>query len=1078
MKVINSLKAVMVLFLLSLSFSAYSQQVLTGIVRDADGPMVGVTVSIQNENNRMLLGAATDLNGEYYLTIPGNIKGLTIVYSFIGYKTVKVVYKGQKVQNVNLQLDISQLDEVVISAQRIQTDDNGIPIKDVGVARQKIDMDEMKEMQVTSVEDALQGRLANVDIIASSGDPGSKMAIRIRGTSSLNANNEPLIVVDGIPYDTDISEDFDFQTANEEDYGALVNIAPSDIESIEVLKDAAATAIWGSKGANGVLVITTKRGSRGKTRFSISQKVDYKQEPKTIPMLNGEQYITMIQDAMWNRLHDIGFSWGEMEKLKSYPEINYDPQFKYFKEYSQDTDWLDLVKSDVVSSETNFSMSGGGDRALYRFSLGYLTESGTTKGTGFKRLSSRLNIDYRFSDRLRVAAGFSYTRGARDNNWTNPRSHAKIKMPNMSPWLLDDDGNPTNEYFIPTATSSYKPFQGTWSGSFNPVAMVNDSYNNTVSNDVRVTFNLKYQLLPGLSYDGNVGFDITSSKNKKFLPQSATGVNATHADFNRGEDLMSDHIAINVFNKLIYNKSFGAHKIIATVHSQISHSANSNHSSAVSGLGSDHMIDPSSGGKITTLGSGSSKSRTVAFLGNVHYNLMEKYLVNVGFRYEGNSKMGADSRWGGFPSVTAAWRLNKESFLVDQEWIDELKLRYSWGRNGNSPSGSYAYVGTFSPTGEYLGSSAVAPDNIQLNNLKWEKGTQHNMGIDFTAWKNKVDLKLEYYIKRSDDLLQTDVSIPSSTGFSTVKFFNSGSMENKGWEIMLSLNNIVEVNDFKLSFNMNVARNRNRVLKLPVNKSYWNYNSVSNGAYAQNVVEGDPLGSFYGYKYLGVYQSDAETIARDAEGRQIMGMDGKPVYMTINNVQVRPGDAHYADLNNDGVIDEYDITYLGNSMPIITAGFGLNLRWRDLRLRTFFQSRFGQSVINKTRMNSESMYNANNQSTAVLKRWRHPGDQTDIPRAMWGRSYNYLGSDRFVDDATFLRMKQLTLSYGLPKTVLKKIGFSRTEVYVTAYDLWTITRYKGQNPEVGIPGGIYPLATDNADTPRPIRIALGLSIDF
>ena len=297
MKVIYSLKTVIVLFLLAVSFPAYSQQVLTGIVRDAEGPMIGVTVSIQNENNRMLLGGVTNENGEYYLTIP-NVKGLSVVYSFIGYKTYKVPYKGQKVQNVRLVEDIAELEQVIISAKRIDVNDNGVPIKDLGVARQKIDMDEMKEMQATSIEDALQGRLANVDIIASSGDPGSKMAIRIRGTSSLNANNEPLVVVDGIPYDTEINDDFDFQTANEEDYGALVNIAPSDIESIEVLKDAAATAIWGSRGANGVLVITTKRGTRGKTRFSISQKVDYKQEPKRIPMLNGEQYITMVQDAM------------------------------------------------------------------------------------------------------------------------------------------------------------------------------------------------------------------------------------------------------------------------------------------------------------------------------------------------------------------------------------------------------------------------------------------------------------------------------------------------------------------------------------------------------------------------------------------------------------------------------------------------------------------------------------------------------------------------------------------------------------------------------------------------------------
>lgn len=1080
MKVTNNLKRIIFLVLLLSPFTGFcQQQVLTGIVRDSKETLIGVSVYVQNANKRILMGgAATNENGEYYLTVP-KAEGLTIVYSYIGYKSTMIPYKGQKVLNVTLEEESTDLEEVVVAGKRTPLDDTGVPLKDLGVARQKIEMEEMKEVQATSIEDALQGRLANVDIIASSGDPGSKMAIRIRGTSSLNANNEPLIVVDGIAYDTEINSDFDFQTANEEDYGALVNIAPSDIETIEVLKDAAATAIWGSKGANGVLVITTKRGTRGKTRFSINQKVDYKQEPKTIPMLNGEQYITMVQDAMWNRLHDIGFSWSEMDKLTSYPEINYDPQFKYFKEYSQDTDWLGLIKKDVLSSETNFSMSGGGDRALYRFSLGYLTENGTTVGTGFNRLSSRLNIDYRFSDRLRVAAGFSYTRGERDNNWNNPRAHAKIKMPNMSPYLLDDNGNPTDEYFIPTKTSSYSPFQGTWSGAFNPLAMVNDSYNNTVSNDIRVTFNLQYRLMNGLTYNGDLGFDIGSSKNKKFLPQSATGVSASHADFNRGEDLMSDRLSINVNNKLLYSKTFNEeHKMILTAISQIQQGSSANHSSAVSGLGSANMIDPTSGGKITTLGSGSSMSRTVAFIVNGHYNFREKYMLTAGYRYEGNSKMGLDSRWGGFPSVSFAWRIAKENFLEETEWIDELKFRYSWGQNGNSPTASYAYVGTFSPDGEYLGNGAIAPDKIQLNKLKWELGTQHNLGLDIALLDNLVDLKLEYYNKVTSDLLQSDVTVSSSTGFPTVKFYNSGEMRNRGWEIMLSLNNVVNVNDFKMSFNMNISRNRNTILELPVNKSYWNYGSVANGKYAQNVVEGDPLGSFYGYKYLGVYQSEEQTIAKDVDGRPIYSMAGKPIYTMINNVQVRPGDAHYEDLNHDGVIDEYDITYLGNSMPTITSGFGLNMSWKNLRLRSFFQARFGQSVINQTRMDSESMNNANNQSTAVLKRWRHPGDDTDIPRAMWGRGYNYLGSDRFVDEATFFRMKQLTLSYSLPKRLLKACSLQRVEVYASAYDLFTITKYKGQNPEVGIPGGIYPLAKDNADTPRPVRIALGLTLDF
>lgn len=1087
MKKVNHMQKIMLLILLLLPLSGFSQKILTGTVKDRAGEaLIGASIYAQNSNNRILVGIIANLNGEYYMTLPADTRNIRIVCSFVGYKTQTVYYKDQKTLNFVLEEEAQMMDEVSVVARVKEKGDMGVPTGDMGVARQKIDMEEMSEMQVTSVEDALQGRLGNVDIIAASGDPGSKMSIRIRGTSSLNASNEPLIVLDGIPYETDIADDFDFAAANEDDFGALVNISPNDIESIEVLKDAAATAIWGSKGANGVLVITTKRGTRGKTRFSINQKIDYKVEPKPIPMLDGKQYVTMVQDAMWNRMHDVGFHWSEMERLTKYPEINFDPDYRYFDEYNQNTNWVDEIKKNTFTSETNFSMAGGGERALYRFSVGYLSEGGTTIGTSFKRLSSRLNVDYIFSTKLKVSAGFSFTQGNRDANWKDAngnvkvRGHAMTKMPNMSPYVLDDFGQRTNEYFVPLATDDYTPFQGTWSGwVFNPVAMVNESVNNTVSRDIRVSFNLQYNVIPSLMFRSDIGFDIGAKNNKMFLPQVATGVSASSTYYNRAEKNKSDNLSMNINNKLIYDKAFtDDHRVIFSMMSQIQEQSSSKNYNVTSGIGHENMADPTNPAAIVTMESGNSKNRTVAFIFNGHYNFKERYLVNFLYRYEGNSRMGKDSRWGGFPSATATWRVSNEPFLMAyEEWLSEAQIRYSWGQSGNAPTGSYPYVGTFKTDGEYLGISAVQPSTIQLNNLKWEVVTQHNIGLDMSFLNHKLGVTFDWYNKVSKDVLQKDAKVSSVTGFNTVSYFNSGEIQNYGWEFRFDVRNM-KFGDWNFSGNFNISRNRNKVLSLPVNLDYEKY-SFGNGNYAQNVVEGDPLGSFYGYRYLGVYQNEDETIARDRYGNRIMDMSGNPVYTMINNIQMRPGDARYEDMNHDGVIDKNDIVYLGNSMPIVTYGFGVNVGYKNLKLKSFFQGRVGQSAINRTRINTENMYNANNQSRAVLKRWRKEGDQTDIPRALWQRGYNYLGSDRFVDDATFLRLKQLTLSYTLGKPVLRKLGLTRAEVYLTSYDLWTITKYKGQNPEVGLDGTtIYQLAVDNSDTPRPIRFALGITVDF
>ncbi|MGL5683761.1 MAG: SusC/RagA family TonB-linked outer membrane protein [Marinifilaceae bacterium] len=1080
MKNIFSKISFLIISLMLLSMPTIAQEVIRGIVRDAHGPLIGATVCVINESNRVMYGAVTNLDGEFILKAPTG-KGMTIQCSFIGYTTKKVKYTGQTVLNFTLNEETNALDEVVIRETAVERGNTGVAVKDMGVAREKITMEGMSELQATSVEDALQGRLSNVDIIASSGDPGSKMAIRIRGTSSLSANNEPLIVVDGIPYVTEISDDFDFATADQEDFGALVNISPSDIESIEVLKDAAATAMWGSQGANGVLVITTKKGSRGKTRFNISQKVDFKHEPKNIPMLNGEQYVTLIHDAMWNRMGDVGYHWSEMDRLIKYPEINFDPEFKYYDEYNQNTNWLNEITRNGLSSETDFSMSGGGDRALYRFSVGYLTDQGTTMGTQFTRLNTRLNVDYRFSDRLRVSSQFSFSQGEKNEPWsTNVRSHARVKMPNMSPYLLDDNGNRTEEYFVPVVEPDYTPFQGTWSNVFNPIAMAELSKNNTTNRDIRLAFSLKYDILRSLTFSQDVAFDIGTSKNKKYLPKEVTGVSSAHKDYNRGEDNMTDKVSMNLISKLIYNKQFNErNSLILTGTAHIKEYTSSNHASGVKGLGSSNVSDPSAGGDIVTFGSGKSSSRSVGFFGAAHYKYNNRYMFNVSYRMDGNSKMGKSNRWGGFPSASVAWRFSEEGLFKNLNFLNDSEIRASWGKNGNSPNGSYPYIGTFQANTDYIGDPSVGPATIQLNNLKWEMVTQKNIGMDLLMMNARLSLTFDLYSKVSDDLLQQNVTIPSTTGYSQISYYNSGKMENKGWEFRFNLRDIVKINHFGIDVNFNISQNINKVLKLPVNKRYDSY-TFGNGNYASNVVIGDPLGSFYGYKYLGVYDNVAETVATNRYGDDILDIQGDPVYTSINNLRVRPGDAHYDDINKDGVIDKYDIVYLGNSMPSCIGGFGLDLKYKDLRLKTFFQYRVGQSVINKSRMNSENMYNANNQSTAVLKRWRREGDakNTDIPRALWSRGYNYLGSDRFVERGDFIRLKQVTLSYSLPKHIIQRANISRASLYVTSYDLFTWTNYTGQNPEVGIQGGLYPLAIDNDYTPRPIRIAVGCTVEF
>lgn len=1081
------LKLSIIIILLLLAKDVLSQeQIVTGQVTEMINrkvePMIGVNVNIMNAQNRSIGGVATDIEGYYRLRIPRGEGDITLVFSFIGMETQRIKYTGQKTLDVRMKSSEELLDEVVVSAQMVERNDMGISRKEMVSATQKIEMEDIvSQTPVVSVEEALQGRLGGVDIVMGGGDPGARSSIRIRGTNTLNASSDPLIVIDGIPYSTDISEDFDFSTANNEDLGALINIAPTDIESIEVLKDVAATAIWGTQGANGVLLITTKKGSSGKTNFSFSSKLTSRIEPKTIPMLNSSEYTALMQEAIWNSANYIGMSSPSniyLRLLYDTPEIGFEPDWAYFNEFNQETDWLGEIRRNGLIWDNSFSMGGGGDRATYRLSMGYLTDKGTTIGTGLERLNTSLDINYQFSNKLKFGANVTYSQTDRDNHWASTvRTEAFRKMPNKSPYWIDKiTGERTSQYFSYQTADFEGEFKG--SSNYNPVAMANESFNKSLQGESKLTFRMDYKVAPGLNYSGWASINMRTLKNRKFLPQVVTGVVWTDKYANQSTDGSSDQMDLQTENKLIFIKNWERkHNLVATGVFRTSQSQKSSYTSTTSGNASSGLSDPIVGSTVEGIGSGDTEVRKISGIGLLNYTLMDRYVAQFTLTMEGNSAMGRSNRFGYFPTLGLSWNMQNEPFLANsKEWLDESKIRLSLGQSGRSPGGSSLYLGAFGSLGEYMDMSAVHPIRIQLDKLKWETSTEYNAGMDIGLFTNKLRFTFDYYQKHVSDLLQTDVDIPSSSGYASLKYFNSGELSNIGWEFRTDAV-LYEKDDLRVSAYLNLNRNINKIIEIPSNMKQENY-SFNNGNYATRVEEGLPLGSFFGYRYGGVYQNHESTYARDREGNIMNDVEGNPIIMKNGTATVYPGDAIYEDINHDGVINEYDIVYLGNFMPVVTAGSGISIRYKQLTLNAFFHGRLGQKIINATRIANESMYNKNNQSKAVLRRWRNEGDDTDIPRALYNEGYNFLGSDRFVEDASFVRLKTLSLTYSVPRKFSRGLGFNNMNFFVTGYDLITWTKYTGQDPEVSIPSKANRIAQDNANTPASIRLSCGVNLNF
>lgn len=1042
-------------------------------------PVIGATVTEQDsQDKRIITGVATNLDGGFAIKVSSAANKLVI--SIIGYKSRTLDIGTQRVFNISLDESANDLDEVQIVSRAQSGNGTGLFIdkRDQTTSTVTLNAKDVEELQATTIDQAIQGRLPGVDIVTNSGDPGAGMSIKIRGTATINGNSNPLIVLDGVPFETTVPPDFNFSTADNTQYADLLAIAPSDIKDISILKDAAATAVWGSRAANGVLIINTKRGVKGPPTISYTFKGSATEQPGFVPLLTGDEYSSFIPEMVMNVA-------GLPLNTQTVKEFTYDVSNPYYyNNYGQNTDWVKAVSRVGSTYDNNLSISGGGDKARYFASVGYNSQKGTTIETGLTRLNTRLNLDYIVSDKIRFTTFVSYAHSDTQNPYSsNLRDIAFQKMPNSSIYEYNEYGQLTPNYFSPASN-----VQGQYPGIFNPVAMAYTSSSHTLNDRIIPHFNVNYAISPSLSLTSDVNFDIGNNKNSQFLPQIATGRPFTETTVNQSSVADYDAYAVTTKTNLIYTPNLGdENSFQGLVSVQSSDNKTVTQNEGNSNSASSSLQDPSSPGRITggsgSVSSSTTQTRSVAMLVNGQYKFLDRYIINVALRVDGDSRFGPDNRYGVFPSVSARYRLSGEPFMQKfAGWLDDFSFRGSYGVSGNAPGGNYLFYNQYTNTSSnYLGLSGLYSKNIQLDHLKWERLKGLDAGVNFIMFKNRLNVDFGVYKNRTTDLV-TSINLASYTGYSSLQL-NGGTMDNQGMELNIQ-STPYKSKKLNVDFNFNISNNINALRAISPYYAATSGDVTKNGSFYSVLQLNNPLGSFYGYKFKGVYKDADATIATNASGGQIVSPDGTPVRMRFNYPKTdylfQPGDAEYEDINHDGNINYQDVVYLGNGNPKFTGGFGPTFTYMGhITLQAFFNYRLGGQIINGTEMNTTNEYSYDNQSTAVLRRWRNSGDVTDMPRALYNTGYNWLASDRYVSSSTYLRWASVTFRYNFNKSFASRIMAKSLSVYVTAQNLMTFTNYIGQDPEVPIRGnGPFQQAIDNAETPPLKQFTLGITASF
>lgn len=1081
-----------------LLFAQRAGDIISGVVSDSEGPLMMVNVTERDASNRIVASAVTDIEGQFSfrLVSPNN----RIEVSYVGCETVNIPITKTYFEIVLN--EITEIAEVEVTAERIVTSHLPIPEREMSQAIQTLNMEELEDLGMTSIDEAIQGRFANLDIVFDSGNLGARSTINLRGVSTMTGDANPLIVVDGniFEIDANLRNNFDYQNDanNEEKVSELLNINPQDIESISILKDAAATAQWGARGSNGVMEIKTKRGSRGQTRVNYSYRVNADWQPEGYKLLNGDQYTMFLKESFFNpQLSD---------NAANIIELNYDPTFSEYEMYNNNTDWVSHVKKIGLQQAHNIAVSGGGEKANFRISAGFDDQTGSVIGQKMNRFTTRVAFDYFVSDRIKVVTNFSMVYS---KNKTNPASinAAMRMMPNLAIYYEDEFGNPTGEYYHMLATASSELPRVT-----NPLAEADERKSHNLSLNINPEFQMVYNLLglgsdeTRLTYDGRVTFGVQNSGSDNFTPASLDRDGWAGSNANRSSNNSSKSSNITTTHQLTfipYLKREG-HSVMSMVRFQVSNSNSKGMNDDVSGLPSGIQL-PNENGVIQNMSTSAGRSRGVNGTFSIHYAYRGKYMFDFTARTDGNTKFGDNKRWGTFPAVSARWNIIDEDFMAplrdfkvgNTYLLTMLSVRPSWGITGNAPGQDGLFYSKYSAGSAYLGISTINPSNIRLSNMQWEEKQTWNLGFDFGLFSDRLTFSVDLYSATVTKMLNSNYPIPTTSGFSSLSVVNEGSMKNEGWELALNANRLIRKGQFTLGGNIAFADNTNQILEMnPIMLDQKNgeFNFQNLSGYLSYVALKNAFGSIYGFKYLGVYQysdySEIEEpgvsgpnapVVKDAEGNVILNSKGraKPMMFAYGNTaeyEFVGGDAIYEDINHDGNINELDIVYLGTSLPKLNGGFGVNMTFGRLSWRNQFNFRWGNKIVNQGRRNAEAMYNTDNTSAAINWRWRVEGDDTVMPRALRNYGYNSLPSDRYVESGSFLRWNYTALSYSIDPKYTKSLGLSQVSINMNLNNLINFTKYSGMDPEVGV-GGMG-VATDGNQTPRSRRFTMGVTIQF
>ena len=1039
---------------------------VTGRVIDATGePLIAVTVY---EDGNTANGTMTDIDGNYTLNVSS--AKATVVFSCLGFAEVKEMVGLRKTINVTLAEEQLSID----AAEVVSVGYGSVTRRDLTGSVSKVDMGDIMKASVTNFDQALTGKVAGVVVTTSDGALGSEANITIRGNNSLTQSSAPLYIIDGFPTESSLA--------------TAMNSA--DIESIDILKDASATAIYGARGANGVIVITTKQGVEGKPKINFSSSWTVSHIANKADLMNGYEFVE-LQNEIFARSGNTNSYLKPSEHDLSAGIETY--SLEDYLDESRWNDWQDNIYRTSFSQNYNLSISGGSKEAgnRYNVSMSVVDQNGIIVKSNFKRYQGKVNFQQKLGKKVtfdfmanysrQITSGVTPTNAQQSSSATGWLIYSVWGYRPVKPkaqW--GEEGDMVDE-MIDADVASSNDYR------FNPAMTVRNEYRKTIVDYLNASGGITWDILDDLKLKITGGYTINKRRREEFNgTQTYTGYEGSPSGKGiNGGIYWNDKMSWVNDNTLTYTKRFNRkHNFTFLAGFTLS-----GEKFDYKGTYATQMTTESLG--LNGLHTGSYQTVTpwqydwtmMSGFFRVNYNYKYKYYFTGSFRADGSSKFPSTNRWGYFPSAGFSWNINREDWLKDKTWLSNAKFRASWGLTGNNrtttPYDFYSQIATLpgNPDSyDYVFDGNIVsgyyPSNMSNEKLKWETTEQYNVGFDFSALDSRIKLTFDWYLKNTRDLL-LQATIPASSGY-TSAMLNVGSMQNKGYEVTLDLVPVQKKN-FSWNMNFNIAINRNKVTAL-TNDQYSLLRSVSwdqrfNAQYPYITQVGKPSGMMYGFIYEGTYKLD------EFNGGSLK--DGIPYMTSVGQEKVQPGDPKYRDINHDGLIDDNDRTVIGCGQPLHTGGFGNTFNFYGFDLNIFFSWSYGNDVINANRLYFENGSITNtNQLKSYKNRWTVDNPDSDLPRVGADIASMFVYSSRVVEDASFLRLRNVTLGYTLPRKVLRKMNFDTMRFYISGENLWTLTNYSGPDPEVSTRNSVLTPGFDWSAYPRALGVTAGLSLTF